>query len=159
MVHHGRIDLLMHPLTQRYLAMKWQAYGRFCHLFSLLLYAIFVFLVTLNAMNLMELVRHCPVLLDPDGSVHVYKETVDSDSGDTALRFGEGVYYNVSVLGGGEYGGDCDIHTVSMAKPLHESRRMYVPAMDKFDIFIDPLKRIELFNSRQFWCLTVTEII
>ena len=76
MVHHGRIDLLMHPLTQRYLAMKWQAYGRFCHLFSLLLYAVFVLLVTLNAMNLMTLVRHCPLLLDAGGSVLVYTDGI-----------------------------------------------------------------------------------
>ena len=111
MVHHGRIDLLMHPLTQRYLAMKWQAYGRFCHLFSLLLYAIFVVLVTLNAMNLMALVRHCPVLLDPDGSVLVYKEAPALTPGDPGSEVDDFDGDHLSMLANG----DCDIHSVSGA--------------------------------------------
>ena len=101
MVLHGRIDLLMHPLTQRYLAMKWQAYGRFCHLFSLLLYAIFVFLVTINAMNLISLVGHCPELLSADGSVVFSKE------GNPVTVGGE------ETEEGDHLGDNCDIHGVS----------------------------------------------
>ncbi|XP_037070283.1 transient receptor potential cation channel subfamily A member 1-like [Pollicipes pollicipes] len=74
MVRHGRIELLMHPLTQKYLEMKWQAYGRFCHLLSLLLYAAFVILVTVHGMNLMHLVRKCAVLLEDGGSVDLASE-------------------------------------------------------------------------------------
>ena len=67
MVRHGRIELLMHPLTQKYLAMKWQAYGRFCHMLSMLLYAVFVALVTARGVNLLGLVKQCPALLGGDG--------------------------------------------------------------------------------------------
>ena len=89
------------PADAGYLAMKWQAYGRFCHLFSLLLYAIFVFLVTINAMNLMTLVRHCPVLLDTDGSVMVNKDDIRM-----ARRDEEGD-------GEEHFSADCDIRGVS----------------------------------------------
>ena len=67
MVRHGRIELLMHPLTQKYLAMKWQAYGRFCHMLSMLLYAVFVALVTAKGVNMLGLVKQCPLLLGGDG--------------------------------------------------------------------------------------------
>ncbi|XP_043230457.1 transient receptor potential cation channel subfamily A member 1-like, partial [Amphibalanus amphitrite] len=69
MVRHGRIELLMHPLTQKYLAMKWQAYGRICHMLSMLLYAVFVALVTAHGVHLLRLVQHCPALLQTDGYV------------------------------------------------------------------------------------------
>ena len=70
MVRHCRIELLMHPLTQKYLAMKWQAYGRICHMLSMLLYAVFVALVTAHGVHLLQLVRRCPALLHADGYVN-----------------------------------------------------------------------------------------
>ena len=49
MVQSGRVDLLMHPLTQKYLEMKWQAYGMYVHLFNLFIYLLFLGMVTMFA--------------------------------------------------------------------------------------------------------------
>lgn len=46
MVESGRVDLLMHPLTQTFLEMKWQAYGKYIHLSFLFIYLVFLFLIT-----------------------------------------------------------------------------------------------------------------
>ncbi|XP_071521478.1 transient receptor potential cation channel subfamily A member 1-like [Panulirus ornatus] len=53
MVECGRIDLLMHPLTQKYLDMKWQAYGKYIHLSNLFMYLIFLSLVTTFAVGIL----------------------------------------------------------------------------------------------------------
>lgn len=46
MVSHGRVELLAHPLSQKYLQMKWNSYGKYFHLANLLFYTIFLTLVT-----------------------------------------------------------------------------------------------------------------
>lgn len=53
MVEHGRVELLAHPLSQKYLEMKWNAYGKYFHLSHLLLYSIFLIFVTFFSLNLM----------------------------------------------------------------------------------------------------------
>ncbi|XP_048509555.1 transient receptor potential cation channel subfamily A member 1 isoform X2 [Athalia rosae] len=55
MVVHGRVELLAHPLSQKYLQMKWNSYGKYFHLANLLLYAIFLMLVTLFSSLLMNI--------------------------------------------------------------------------------------------------------
>lgn len=60
MVNHGRVELLAHPLSQKYLQMKWNSYGKYFHLTNLLIYSIFLLLVTVYSslmMNGIEL-RH-----------------------------------------------------------------------------------------------------
>lgn len=47
MVNHGRVELLAHPLSQKYLQMKWNTYGKYFHLAHLLFYTIFLIFVTL----------------------------------------------------------------------------------------------------------------
>ncbi|XP_076043693.1 transient receptor potential cation channel subfamily A member 1-like [Oratosquilla oratoria] len=49
MVNSGRVDLLMHPLTQKFLEMKWSAYGRYIHLVNLFIYLLFLSMVTIFA--------------------------------------------------------------------------------------------------------------
>ncbi|CAH2208376.1 jg3029, partial [Pararge aegeria aegeria] len=49
MVAHGRVQLLAHPLSQKYLQMKWNSYGKYFHLANLLFYCIFLAFVTLHA--------------------------------------------------------------------------------------------------------------
>lgn len=46
MVTHGRVELLAHPLSQKYLQMKWNSYGKYFHLANLLFYTIFLTFVT-----------------------------------------------------------------------------------------------------------------
>ena len=54
MVAHGRVELLAHPLSQKYLQMKWNSYGKYFHLANLLVYCIFLAFVTIFAAQLME---------------------------------------------------------------------------------------------------------
>ncbi|VVC25448.1 Ion transport domain,Ankyrin repeat-containing domain,Ankyrin repeat [Cinara cedri] len=53
MVNHGRVELLAHPLSQKYLQMKWNTYGKYFHLAHLLFYTIFLIFVTLYSSQLM----------------------------------------------------------------------------------------------------------
>lgn len=46
MVSHGRVELLAHPLSQKYLQMKWNSYGKYFHLANVLFYSIFLGFVT-----------------------------------------------------------------------------------------------------------------
>nr|CAD7420895.1 unnamed protein product [Timema poppensis] len=55
MVAHGRVELLAHPLSQKYLQMKWNSYGKYFHLANLLLYSVFLALVTYFSAQLMEM--------------------------------------------------------------------------------------------------------
>lgn len=54
MVEHGRVELLAHPLSQKYLEMKWNSYGKYFHLSHLLLYSVFLIFVTFFSSNLMS---------------------------------------------------------------------------------------------------------
>ncbi|CAG7728806.1 unnamed protein product [Allacma fusca] len=46
MVSHGRVDLLSHDLSQKYLQMKWNAYGKYFQLANLVLYLLYVCILT-----------------------------------------------------------------------------------------------------------------
>ena len=54
MVSHGRVELLAHPLSQKYLQMKWNSYGKYFHLINLLFYTIFLTVVTTFTAHLMH---------------------------------------------------------------------------------------------------------
>lgn len=54
MVTHGRVELLAHPLSQKYLQMKWNAYGKYFHVTNLVIYTVFLLFVTLYASRLMN---------------------------------------------------------------------------------------------------------
>ncbi|XP_041987192.1 transient receptor potential cation channel subfamily A member 1 [Aricia agestis] len=53
MVAHGRVELLAHPLSQKYLQMKWNSYGKYFHLTNLLFYSFFLTFVTVYTYLLM----------------------------------------------------------------------------------------------------------
>ncbi|XP_042879492.1 transient receptor potential cation channel subfamily A member 1-like [Penaeus japonicus] len=76
MVKCGRVELLLHPLTQKFLEMKWEAYGRFIHLFNLALYVVFLCLVTYFGVGILA-------ILDPevagDNITHDNSADVDGD--------------------------------------------------------------------------------
>lgn len=57
MVSHGRVELLAHPLSQKYLQMKWNSYGKYFHVTNLLFYTVFLMFVTLYASQLMRSVE------------------------------------------------------------------------------------------------------
>ena len=46
MVNSGRVELLMHPLTQKFLEMKWHAYGMYINMIYILIYLFFLGAVT-----------------------------------------------------------------------------------------------------------------
>ncbi|KAI8118790.1 Transient receptor potential cation channel subfamily A member 1 [Lucilia cuprina] len=54
MVNHGRVELLAHPLSQKYLQMKWNSYGKYFHLANLLIYSIFLLFVTIYSSLMMN---------------------------------------------------------------------------------------------------------
>lgn len=54
MVCHGRVELLAHPLSQKYLQMKWNSYGKYFHLANVLFYSIFLTFVTCFSSQLMS---------------------------------------------------------------------------------------------------------
>lgn len=54
MVSHGRVELLAHPLSQKYLQMKWNSYGKYFHLANLLFYSIFLIFITIYSSQLMQ---------------------------------------------------------------------------------------------------------
>lgn len=58
MVSHGRVELLAHPLSQKYLQMKWNSYGKYFHLANVLFYSIFLGIITCFASQLMAV--KCP---------------------------------------------------------------------------------------------------
>lgn len=57
MVTHGRVELLAHPLSQKYLQMKWNSYGKYFHVTNLLIYTVFLMFVTIYASQLMDCVN------------------------------------------------------------------------------------------------------
>lgn len=57
MVTHGRVELLAHPLSQKYLQMKWNAYGKYFHVTNLFIYTVFLSFVTMYASQLMQTVE------------------------------------------------------------------------------------------------------
>lgn len=54
MVQHGRVELLAHPLSQKYLQMKWNSYGKYFHLTNLLVYSILLAFITMYSSLLMS---------------------------------------------------------------------------------------------------------
>nr|QLH02044.1 TRPA1 [Agasicles hygrophila] len=54
MVLHGRVELLAHPLSTKYLQMKWNSYGKYFHVANMTFYSIFLSFVTAFASQLME---------------------------------------------------------------------------------------------------------
>lgn len=54
MVSHGRVELLAHPLSQKYLQMKWNSYGKYFHVTNLFIYSVFLMFVTLYSHQLMN---------------------------------------------------------------------------------------------------------
>ncbi|XP_050360802.1 transient receptor potential cation channel subfamily A member 1 [Nymphalis io] len=72
MVAHGRVELLAHPLSQKYLQMKWNSYGKYFHLANVLFYCIYLTFVTIFTYKLMG---------KPLVNVNKFNETTDIDSG------------------------------------------------------------------------------
>ncbi|XP_066908151.1 transient receptor potential cation channel subfamily A member 1 isoform X3 [Halyomorpha halys] len=60
MVQHGRVELLAHPLSQKYLQMKWNSYGKYFHMFHLLFYLIFLVFVTMYSSHILSVSRCFP---------------------------------------------------------------------------------------------------
>ena len=46
MVLYGRVGLLSHDLSQKYLQMKWHAYGKYFQLANLVLYLLYLVILT-----------------------------------------------------------------------------------------------------------------
>lgn len=57
MVSHGRVELLAHPLSQKYLQCKWNTYGKYFHVTNLIIYSVFLLFVTLYASELITTIN------------------------------------------------------------------------------------------------------
>lgn len=103
MVSHGRVELLAHPLSQKYLQMKWHSYGKYFHLANLLFYCIFLFLVTMFSHQLMS----CMQIYTPNATtnnIDLYSDINDSEQIDadhkeeSNIRLKKTTYsYNLSM--------------------------------------------------------------
>lgn len=71
MVTHGRVELLAHPLSQKYLQMKWNAYGKYFHVTNLLIYTVFLSFVTLYASQLMNSVGTYIKTVEIENKTHI----------------------------------------------------------------------------------------
>lgn len=60
MVTHGRVELLAHPLSQKYLQMKWNSYGKYFHVTNLVIYSVYLLFVTLYASELITTINNRP---------------------------------------------------------------------------------------------------
>ncbi|XP_058838842.1 transient receptor potential cation channel subfamily A member 1 isoform X3 [Topomyia yanbarensis] len=74
MVAHGRVELLAHPLSQKYLQMKWNSYGKYFHLANLLFYSVFLFFVTLFTSQLMR--NDSPPLYTPSNQTESHEAVI-----------------------------------------------------------------------------------
>ncbi|XP_057671401.1 transient receptor potential cation channel subfamily A member 1 isoform X2 [Diorhabda carinulata] len=54
MVIHGRVELLAHPLSQKYLQMKWNSYGKYFHLANITFYSVFLAFITAFSSQLIQ---------------------------------------------------------------------------------------------------------
>ncbi|XP_054085089.1 transient receptor potential cation channel subfamily A member 1 isoform X6 [Zeugodacus cucurbitae] len=70
MVTHGRVELLAHPLSQKYLQMKWNSYGKYFHLANLLIYSIFLFFVTIFSSLMMNGIEIRPLFMNSTNLEH-----------------------------------------------------------------------------------------
>lgn len=52
MVSYGRVELLSHELSLKYLKMKWNAYGKYINSAHLILYCLFLAFVTIFAASI-----------------------------------------------------------------------------------------------------------
>lgn len=77
MVNHGRVELLAHPLSQKYLQMKWNTYGKYFHLAHLLFYTIFLIFVTLFSSQLMV---HNPKSFDNTNGSLLHDDLLNDDT-------------------------------------------------------------------------------
>ncbi|XP_022317392.2 transient receptor potential cation channel subfamily A member 1-like isoform X2 [Crassostrea virginica] len=59
MVRHGRVECLSHKLCRTYLNMKWRAYGMWVHSFNLVLYVVYLAMLTLLATK--DFTSHTPL--------------------------------------------------------------------------------------------------
>nr|XP_034311437.1 transient receptor potential cation channel subfamily A member 1 isoform X1 [Crassostrea gigas] len=59
MVRHGRVECLSHKLCRTYLTMKWRAYGMWVHSVNLVLYIVYLALLTLLATK--DFTSHTPL--------------------------------------------------------------------------------------------------
>lgn len=74
MVTHGRVELLAHPLSQKYLQMKWNSYGKYFHVANLLFYTIFLAFVTAFTAHLMHLEESHPYVNETTTALSVRRQ-------------------------------------------------------------------------------------
>ncbi|XP_073839943.1 transient receptor potential cation channel A1 isoform X2 [Musca autumnalis] len=91
MVNHGRVELLAHPLSQKYLQMKWNSYGKYVHLANLLIYSIFLLFVTIYSSLMMNGVN---VQNRPSGEGYNYSSSYDCSVNFTGRPANESWYEN-----------------------------------------------------------------
>lgn len=97
MVAYGRVELLSHPLSQKYLQMKWNTYGKYFHVTNLLIYIIFLSFVTIYASQLMQSVDANNTSLDQmeNGAQNF---TAEVRNFQIIHSFSESIHLNISLF-------------------------------------------------------------
>ncbi|CAA9998410.1 unnamed protein product [Nesidiocoris tenuis] len=95
MVQHGRVELLAHPLSQKYLQMKWNSYGKYFHIAHLLLFSVFLMLVTTFPSQIMS---NLPLNVQEysDGNCSIPRCT--DDCGSPKIQRNRSEFCNASVI-------------------------------------------------------------
>lgn len=94
MVTHGRVELLAHPLSQKYLQMKWNAYGKYFHVTNLLIYMVFLAFVTIYASQLMQNVDQNSTTIQSTVSIPLN----NSSSAVVSKSKGKKFFYRMKIL-------------------------------------------------------------
>lgn len=125
MVSHGRVELLAHPLSQKYLQMKWNSYGKYFHLANLLFYCIFLFLVTMFSHQLMnncvQVAVPSTIGLEPGYGAEFNNTETPSMAGEGSLEDDNNKPTRQSILRGTKTGANaCNNLSVPIPPPVIE---------------------------------------
>nr|XP_008191477.1 PREDICTED: transient receptor potential cation channel subfamily A member 1 isoform X2 [Tribolium castaneum] len=136
MVSHGRVELLAHPLSQKYLQMKWNSYGKYFHLTNVLFYSIFLTFVTCFAY---EIMRH-------EDQIITYNAT--NLTHDEYVNFSKANILNVKITPM-MYMSALAIITYIILNTIREMVQVY---QQKFMYFLDP-------NNLVTWVLYTCAVV
>lgn len=181
MVAHGRVELLAHPLSQKYLQMKWNSYGKYFHVTNLVIYMVYLIFVTIYASQLMENVKRETHTNTTTNLSDHHSEVKDFEQSNRSLlkiqlicfqKFWQGVNYqyqhrrvNSSLLHGNQSNiwiissriETCSVMIVSgIAILVYVAVNMLREALQ---IYQQRWKYIFEPNNLVYWCLYISSVI
>ncbi|KAK9692812.1 Ankyrin repeats (3 copies) [Popillia japonica] len=144
MVSHGRVELLAHPLSQKYLQMKWNSYGKYFHLANVLFYSIFLGFVTY--FSSFELIANEECKTDFNTSEDMDNDTNNFDTISPTIQYTQSLTSTNSTM---IFISAIVIISYCSLNTIKEFIQMY---QQKFFYFLDPINLVS-------WLLYVSVII